>query len=130
MVSADLPTIVVVEDDPDTLDCVCDLLGQMGFVTAGIQDSRDAQAFIAEAQPRLIILDVEMPGVDGMTLFEQLQADEQTRGLPVIFFTSSEDRVRRRLVDYKARGTLLVSKPDVQALQAAVQSVLVAAAAA
>ena len=122
--------IVVVEDDPDTLDCVCDLLGQMGFVTAGVQDSRVAQAFIAEARPRLVILDVEMPGVDGITLFEQLRSDERTRELPVIFFTSSEDRVRRRLVDFRARGITVVSKPNVQALQAAVQRVLVAAEAA
>ncbi len=125
MNNADPPTIVVVEDDPDTLECICELLSQMGFVTAGVQDSRDAQTSILRAQRRLIILDVEMPGMDGITLFEQLQADEQTRALPVIFFTSSEDRVWRRLVDYTARGATLVPKPNVPALQQAVQRVLV-----
>lgn len=45
-------------------------------------------------KPNMIILDVTMPGIDGVSLYRQLQEDEKTRNLPVVFLTAAPDRIR------------------------------------
>ncbi len=52
-----------------------------------------------------------MSEVDGIELFEQIQADPATQKLPVIFLTANAHILARRLPDYQARGAKLLPKP-------------------
>ncbi len=82
------PIIVVVDDDRETLDFICALLSEMGVIPVGVQDSSRAQTTIAQARPRVIILDVEMPGRDGFHLVEAIRGHGGFADLPVIALSS------------------------------------------
>jgi len=53
------------------------------------QDGSEAVALAAREQPDVILLDVNMPGLDGPETFEKLRADDRTRRIPVVFMTAS-----------------------------------------
>ena len=59
----------------------------------------------------MVILDVRMPGVDGITLLQQVRADPDTAGLPVLFLTANADQMHQRLPHYAALGAQLLVKP-------------------
>ena len=118
------PRIVVADDDPDTLEFLIELFTQMGYRVAGCPDGLAAQACIAELQPDLVTLDVCMPRMDGITLFEHLRDDPRTQSIPIIFFTASSDLLDDHLVVYKVRDAALVVKPDAVVLARLVQDAL------
>ena len=63
-----------------------------------------------EHQPDAVLLDMMMPGMDGLTTFEHLQADESTRDIPVILFTAKlQERDRQIWQGTAIRGT--IAKP-------------------
>ncbi len=89
-------TILVIEDDPDVLDNVHDLLKTEGFVTVG---ARDGRAGLKEAhlrQPDLIICDVMMPDMDGFEVLRQVRSQPETRTIPFIFVTARAGRADLR----------------------------------
>ncbi len=112
-VTAALPAtlVIVVDDEPPIVDVVCDVLEDAGIHASSCPYGNQAAACIQSKHPQLVILDVQMPGVDGIELFEQLRADPVTAGLPVIFLTANSLSLNRRLPDYRARGAVLLPKP-------------------
>lgn len=82
--------IMIVDDDPGTIRVLAEILKEVGkihFTTKGA----DALALAHSAQPDLILLDVEMPDLDGFAVCEQLKRDPHFRDVPIIFVTSHED---------------------------------------
>jgi DNA-binding response OmpR family regulator len=70
-----------------------------------------AHLCIRRQPPRVVILDVQMPSVDGIQLFYSLRADPKTRTLPVIFLTANPQKVRQELPNYADLGAVIVPKP-------------------
>lgn len=108
-------TIMVVENNVAIAQVVADVLRLYGLRVIVCLDSQRAQQQIAELQPDLVILDVEMPGLNGIDLFTRLRDDAMIE-VPVIFFTADPSQVTARLVDYKARGAALIAKPNIDQL--------------
>ncbi len=86
-------TILIVEDDPGTLEIVALYLRRDGHkvVTAG--DGRDGLRLAREASPDLVVLDLMLPGLDGMEVCRSLRAESQ---VPVVMLTArveEEDRL-------------------------------------
>lgn len=80
-------TILVVDDEPINLTALRFTLAadyRLAFARSG-QEALDA---VARHKPALILLDVQMPGVDGYAVCQQLKANPETEGIPVIFITS------------------------------------------
>ena len=111
-------TIVVVDDDPDTVEFLCDYLSKMGFNAVSCQAGPQTAACIAQHAPRVVILDVDLGAITGLDVFHQLRADATARLVPVIFFTGNEHKLRTALPDYQARGAALVVKPNIAGLGA------------
>jgi CheY-like chemotaxis protein len=105
------PTIVVVDDEAPIVEVVCDVLSDADITAVGCTHGRDAYPCILEHHPQAVILDVQMPDVDGITLFQQLRADPSTSELPVIFFTANSHMLKQRLPDYRDQGATLLPKP-------------------
>jgi DNA-binding response OmpR family regulator len=105
------PVIVVVDDEPSLVDMVCFILADAGFTSYGCTQAAEAYWYIQRKRPRLVILDIQMPGLDGISLLQQLRADPATHDLPVIFLTANRHLLDRRLPDYDAHGATLVAKP-------------------
>jgi adenylate cyclase len=121
----DLPArVAILDDDPDLVEGLSFLLQTLGLRMIACRPTPDAVHCLAQAQPRLIILDVRMGALDGIEVFHQLRAHPATRSIPVIFFTATEDRVRRRLPNYQQLGACFVGKPNIAHLSAQINQIL------
>ena len=102
--------ILVVEDNELNLKLFCDLLRAHGYEAEPVRDGREAVGRARDFLPDLIVMDIQMPHITGLELIEQLKADEELRGIPIMAVTAyaakgDEERIR----DAGAEG--YVSKP-------------------
>ena len=116
--------ILVVDDDPDILQFVRLNLELDGFAVELAGGGREALEKAAEAPPDLMLLDVMMPEIDGLTVLRRLRSDPTTANIPVIVLTArslAEDRVKG--LDLGADD--YITKPfDLEELIARVRTVL------
>ena len=89
--------ILVVDDEPFNVDYLEQELELLGYDTVSAASGREALEKVAANAPDLILLDVMMPGIDGLTVCRMLKDDRKTRRIPVIIMTalnSTEDRIQ------------------------------------
>ena len=77
-----------VEDDPGIRELEVYALNSTGLGASGFSDGNSFWAALQQKQPELILLDVMLPGEDGVTLLKRLKADERFRRIPVIMATA------------------------------------------
>ena len=85
-------TVLVVGDDPDIVDLIETALEDRGYLVLGTVDG-DAMQIAHDFQPAVILLDINMPGMDGVEVSHQLRADPVTAGIPIIVM-SAQQRLR------------------------------------
>jgi len=89
--------ILIVEDDTDIAALIAHYLEKAGYVAETIPDGGRALARTKSAVPDLVILDVMLPGLNGLEVCRALRADDKTSGLPVIMLTARGDESERIL---------------------------------
>jgi signal transduction histidine kinase/DNA-binding response OmpR family regulator len=82
--------ILVIEDDPDTLEITCNLLVQAGWSVQAAENSIEAIEIIEKSPPMLILLDLMMPEMDGFEIIKKLRYHPQWQLIPIIVVTSVE----------------------------------------
>lgn len=82
------PTILVVDDHPTNLKLVSDLLAFEGYEVLRAVDAEQALVLLATTLPDLILLDIALPGMDGLTLTRRLRADARTASLRIVALTA------------------------------------------
>ena len=82
-------TILAVDDDPFILDIVSRYLSAKGFRVLTTTDPESALAMATEELPQLVISDIAMPGMNGLTLLKHLKEGPVTRDIPIVLLTSS-----------------------------------------
>src|SRR5688572_21456976 len=87
-------TILVVDDEANIADLVEMYLRQEGFRVLKATTGEDGLAAARRERPRLVVLDVGLPGMDGLEVCRKLQADSP---LPVIFLTARDSEIDRVL---------------------------------
>ena len=80
--------VLVVDDNLATVELTSFVLGAAGFVVESTTDALNAIFLIANFQPELILMDIQMPGIDGLELTRQLKADPSMRHIVVVAFTA------------------------------------------
>jgi CheY-like chemotaxis protein len=102
-----LPRILVVDDAPDMLELINAMLPDNAFDVAGASDGTTALRMVSEDPPALIVLDISMPGMDGVSVCRRLKENAPTRGVPVLILTAhSEFEARAKCEDAHADGFL------------------------
>jgi two-component system cell cycle response regulator DivK len=81
--------ILIVEDNDKNRKLVRDVLQHKGYVTIEAESGEDGVRLARERRPALVLMDIQLPGIDGITALGQLRADPLTRGIPVIAVTAS-----------------------------------------
>ena len=91
------PLVLVADDDEDILLLVTTRLRRDGFETVSASSGDEALAVARERRPVLAVLDIGMPGLDGVQVLEHIRADEDLRGIRVLLLTAKaqESDVRR-----------------------------------
>ena len=87
--------ILVVEDEPDILEMVRYNLDQAGLDVETAEDAERALQSVQEILPDLIILDLMLPGIDGLDMCRQLKQDARTRHIPILMLTARKEEVDR-----------------------------------
>jgi CheY-like chemotaxis protein len=80
--------ILIVDDNPTNLKLVAYLVKAKGFDVATAPDAETAVAAIRACPPRLILMDVQLPGIDGLELTRRLKADPETSSILVVAVTA------------------------------------------
>lgn len=88
-------TILVVEDEPDIADLVKYHLEKAGLPARVVADGKQALELIVREHPDLVVLDLMLPGMDGLELCRRLRGSPATRGIPVIMLTAKAEEVDR-----------------------------------
>jgi CheY-like chemotaxis protein len=116
-------TILVVDDELLVRDLLVQFLSLRGYRALGVKDGSEALSMVEQAPPDLILLDLLMPGMDGVEVLRQLRQREYTGG--VIIITGSHDE--ERLDEAWAVGPQeVIGKPiDLEQLLTSIQLVLV-----
>jgi adenylate cyclase len=118
------PRILIVDDNPTNLEVLQVRLNAHGYELITAVDGEDALAKVREFEPDLVLLDVMMPKLDGISVVKQLKADSKLRFIPVILVTAKAD-TRDLVIGLDAGGDDYLSKPFEQAaLVARVRSML------
>ena len=86
---------LVVEDDPDIVELIDHYLKAEGFEVEALGDGRQALERLREGGHDVVILDLQLPGLDGLSLCAELRRDKRTRSLPVIMLTARGDEADR-----------------------------------
>ena len=94
-----MATVLVVEDNPANMTLAVFLLQSVGHQVLSATDAEAGLTLARAEQPNLILMDIQLPGMDGLEATTQLKRDETTRKIPVIALTAlamkgDEERIR------------------------------------
>ena len=103
-------TVLVVDDNEDNVQIMSAILLGRGFDVRIARDGRSALEAVRQQRPDLILLDVMMPGMDGMEVLDHVKADTRSARIPVIMVTAkSQDQ--DLLAGYKYGADYYITKP-------------------
>jgi putative two-component system response regulator len=103
------PVILAVDDTPENLDVVKGILAPENTVRVAI-NGMVALKIAQKQSPDLILLDINMPGMDGYQVCSELKSDERTAHIPVIFLTAELDKASEQK-GYELGAVDYVTKP-------------------
>lgn len=99
-----IKNILVVDDSQVDRSNLEKLLGDAGYLTSTATNGQEALDSVAQSHPDLILMDVNMPVMDGFAASRALRDDENTKNLPVVLITSKDQKAD------KAWGKMLGAK--------------------
>lgn len=88
----DKKKILWVEDDSFLTDIIAQKLSEQHWELLYALEGASALALAHKEQPNAIVLDILLPGMDGLEVLAQLKADEETKHIPVIMFSNFDDK--------------------------------------
>lgn len=103
-------TVLIVDDQPDSLKWIYEILQTRGFRVLLANSGELALETIGHVSPDLVLLDVQMSGMDGFEVCRRLKADPATRDIPVLFLSVAETAAER-IEGFHAGAVDFIEKP-------------------
>jgi class 3 adenylate cyclase/CheY-like chemotaxis protein len=121
--TAESPRILVVDDTPQNIRLLDAVLSPRGYTVVPATSGEEALNAVAEAPPDLILLDIQMPGMDGYEVCRRLRDDPTRQALPIVMITAAGEQEKLKALE--AGADEFIAKPFNQAeLLARVKSLL------
>jgi sigma-B regulation protein RsbU (phosphoserine phosphatase) len=106
----DLDDILIVDDESANLQLLSELLGREGYKVRPANNPQLALDSALAQPPKLILLDVKMPEMDGFEVCRRLKQDERTRDIPILFVSALQD-VQDKVRGFEVGGVDFITKP-------------------
>ena len=113
------PLILIVEDNEKNLKLIRDYLQFKGYVTIEADTGEAGIELAREQQPSMILMDVQLPGIDGMQAMKSLKSDPVTQQIPIIALTSfamsgdQEQFIKEGFDDYISKPINIKEIPEI-----------------
>ena len=102
--------ILVVDDTPHNLQLLLNMLTRKGYEAVGVNDGIKALADMQDKLPDLVLLDINMPNINGFEVCQKLKSGDRTRDIPIIF-VSARDEVLDKVQAFSLGGVDYITKP-------------------
>ncbi len=116
--------ILIIEDNAKNLKLVRDVLQFKGYVTLEAESGEAGIALAREMRPALILMDVQLPGMDGRAAMKALKADASTREIPIIALTAYAMKGDRESLLADGFDGYIAKPIDIEALPRVMESYL------
>ena len=84
-----MSTVLIIEDNEKNMKLARDVLQAKGYKTLEAVTGEDGVMLAKENKPDLVLMDIQLPGINGIETFKQIRGDAATKGIPVIALTAS-----------------------------------------
>ena len=105
-----MSTVLIVEDNDKNMKLARDVLQAKGYQTLEALTGEEGVKLAKEKQPDLVLMDIQLPGINGIEAFRQIRGDAKTRGIPVVALTASVTPTDRSAINAAGFDAFL-SKP-------------------
>ena len=117
-------SILLIEDDRDMRELVAGHLEHSGFDVQKAEDGIKGQALALQYSPDLILLDLMLPSVDGLTLCQRLRRDERTSNIPILMITALGG-LKDKVTGFNSGADDYITKPfDLEELHVRIKALL------
>ena len=116
MAGSDEPTLLVVDDEPEINKLIARIFEKRGYRVNSALDGAEALASVARERPDLIMLDLNLPRIDGWEVCRRLKGDPATREIPIIMLTAAHANVDDAQIGLGLGADEYVAKPFVKAV--------------
>lgn len=104
------PLVLVADGEPKNLQILKENLEASGFVVITVSDGNKAWEEIQQTPPNLVLTEINLPGLTGYQLLERLQADPNTKSIPLIFLTNQRE-IQQRVRSFELGAKDYLVKP-------------------
>jgi two-component system cell cycle response regulator DivK len=118
--------IVIVEDNPKNLKLLRDVLGATGYRTLEATNAEEALELIPSELPALVLMDIQLPGMDGITARRKLSENPATQKIPVVAVTASAMPMDRKKILASGFDGYITKPINLKAFLAEVEAILAA----
>jgi len=105
-----LPHLVVVDDEPSIREICVDVLSSEGYEVSTADNGREAVDLLASEPADLVLMDIMMPVMDGVAACKLIRENEQTRDIPVVIMSASNN-IHSRISELQCVASAVVPKP-------------------
>ena len=105
------PIILIVDDVPENIEFLKMMLGELGYQPRSALSGKDALQMVEEEKPDLILLDIQMPEMDGYEVCEHLRDNPETARIPVIMATGQVVDTQERVKGMRSGASDYLMKP-------------------
>ena len=105
-----MSTVLIIEDNEKNMKLARDVLQAKGYQTLEAITGEDGVKLAKERKPDLVLMDIQLPGINGIEAFRQIRGDGATRSIPVVALTASVTPTDRTAIS-AAGFDAFISKP-------------------
>ena len=103
--------VLIVDDNPENLQVLAGHLNEAGYAVLAANNGPRAVALVRNRKPDLILLDIQMPGMDGFAVCQEIKKDQDMADIPVIFITAARTGTNDVLEGFQVGAVDYVTKP-------------------